>query len=208
MSHTMQSAPIKTPPMLPPFSIKHSCCNHALPMPMPAQGPLQQLHVERISWGAAAALVVVDAAAPGGSASSAGSAGNAAAGNDAAATAAAADARASRAPPGEDTRRPWLPMSVSGVRLVLRPKQGSRAGQSRAKRRPTRATAPAAAWPAVSTALALARRLLPGLPVQLLDVVLEMQVLPFAWVGLRGVRGVRGVGLDVLSSRRWQRTHL
>lgn len=73
--------------------------------------------------------------------------------------------------------RTWLPITIKGVHLVLAAsgKPSKKAGKPH-KAHAKHAARSAAAWPAVSSALAVAKRLLPGIPVQLQDVKVELKV--------------------------------
>jgi hypothetical protein len=77
----------------------------------------------------------------------------------------------------------WLPISIRGMRVVLaRPPAGGSGKQQGSKRRSQpNPAARAAARPAISTVLAVARKLLPGLPVTVQDVCVELQV--GGWAG-------------------------
>lgn len=72
----------------------------------------------------------------------------------------------------------WLPITVTGVTLVVRKaaagsKRRKQATKSHGTRNPAAA---AAARPAVSTVLAVARRLLPGVPINVQDVTVKLKV--------------------------------
>lgn len=133
------------------------------------QGPLQSLVIDSIAWGSAARPDSTEAgSASGGSAN-------------------AAQARA------------WLPIRITGVRVVLSGSTtattgtagGKRKQQGHRRRQQPNVAAKAAARPAVSTILAVARRLLPGLPVTVHHVVLHLEVC--ARAGRHGsYRGWRG----------------
>ena len=88
------------------------------------------------------------------------------------------DANAADSPAQKHTASAWLPVRISGLRIVISSgvrRQGIERKASRLSRAGTKAKA-AATTPAVSTALALARRLLPHVPMQLQQVVVEQQV--------------------------------
>jgi hypothetical protein len=72
----------------------------------------------------------------------------------------------------------WLPIRIQGVHIVLAAaaKGRSKGSKQRKQHAASSAARSAAAWPAVSTALAAAKRLLPGMPVQLQDVKVELKV--------------------------------
>jgi hypothetical protein len=117
------------------------------------QGPLQSLTVDSIAWRSTAPSS--------GSGSQAGS-------------------RAGAEGQERHAAAPWLPFTITGVTVVVskaaaagarrRKQQGSR---PRGSRNPAAA---AAARPAVSTVLAVARRLLPGVPITVKDVTVQLKV--------------------------------
>jgi hypothetical protein len=114
------------------------------------QGPLQSLTVESISWRSAAR---------------------------------SRQARSSDAGDGSsngstEQGSAWLPIRIQGVHIVLTAAAKGRSKGSRQRKQHAASSAArsAAAWPAVSTALAAAKRLLPGMPVRLQDVKVELKV--------------------------------
>jgi hypothetical protein len=141
---------------LPP-SISWDALHTTLWLSCVLQGPLRCLTIQRVAWRSAAAHAL--------------SSGGSEAGASAEASLQAAQARA------------WLPITIIGVRVVLASKAD--AGHSgrhgkRKQRRPGGSRAPhaaakAAARPAISSVVAAARRLLPGLPVAVQDVTVELQ---------------------------------
>lgn len=127
------------------------CCCNVLHVSC-LQGPLQSLTVESISWRSAARSRQ-------GRSSDAGS-------SDSGSNSSTQQASA------------WLPIRVSGVHVVLAAAAEGRSKGSK-QRKPHAASSAArsaAAWPAVSTALAAAKRLLPGMPMRLQDVKVELKV--------------------------------
>lgn len=125
----------------------HKC--PALPALSLLQGPLQSLTVDRVAWRSRAAQ--------------AGSSG----------------ARDSSSDPDTPAAAAWLPISISGVTLVVSKQAASSKRRKKGGTKPQlhrRAAAVAAARPAVSTVLAIARRLLPGVPITVQDVTVELKV--------------------------------
>lgn len=113
------------------------------------QGPLQRLTIDSIAWGFAAR------------------------GQHSSAASLTADGPAQQV-------AAWLPIQITGVRLVINSRAGrmgksTRPKASKASKAQSKARA-AATVPAVSTALALAKRLLLHLPIKLQQVVVELQV--------------------------------
>lgn len=146
---------------------------HAVyPVPV-LQGPLQSLTVDSIAWRSAAPT-------------------------SSSTTSSQAGSRAGAEDQDRHAAAPWLPFTITGVTVVIskaaagarrRKQQG---GRSRGSRNPAAA---AAARPAVSTVLAVARRLLPGVPITVKDVTVQLKVVVGGWVaGMDGCARGRQTG--------------
>jgi hypothetical protein len=114
------------------------------------QGPLQSLTVDRVAWKSKARA--------------------SSSGGDAADSSSDADTPAAAG---------WLPVCISGVTVVIGRHAPSTSKRKRKAGKPQtgrNAAAVAAARPAVTTVLAIARRLLPGVPITVQDVTVKLKV--------------------------------